>query len=111
MTIPIPAACPRRPSAGLPAMAGFSLLEMLVVLVIAGILVALAGITYRCDGQQAFAEQAERLAPLFEEARDQARLRDEPLPRMAHATGSRFNRRDARLRQSICRRPHGPGPY
>ena len=103
MTIPIPAACPRRPSAGLPAMAGFSLLEMLVVLVITGILVALVGITYRSDGQQSFAEQAERLALLFEEASDQARLSDEPLRWMADARGYRFQRRDAGLWQNIDR--------
>lgn len=76
-----------------PRMAGFSLLEMLVVLVIAGILVSLVGIAYRSDGRQQFSEQAERMAVLFDEASDQALLDGSPLRWQASSQGYRFERR------------------
>lgn len=58
---------------------GFTLLEMLVVLVIVGILVSFAALTIRTNPRTDLREQGERLALLFETAGDEAQVRAHPL--------------------------------
>ena len=59
--------------------AGFTLLEMLVVLMIAGILVALASLTITRNPRTDLNEEAQRLALLFESAGDEAQVRARPV--------------------------------
>lgn len=51
---------------------GFTLIEMLVVLVVIGIVVAMIGVNLAPDPRQALATEAQRLALLLEQARDEA---------------------------------------
>lgn len=59
--------------------AGFTLIEMLVVLLIAGILVSLASLTMSRNPRTDLKEEAQRLALLFESAGDEAQVRSRPL--------------------------------
>jgi len=59
--------------------AGFTLLEMLVVLLIAGILVSLASLTLSRNPRTDLNEEAQRLALLFESAGDEAQVRSRPI--------------------------------
>jgi general secretion pathway protein H len=58
---------------------GFTLIEMLVVLVIAGILVAAASLSLTRNPRTDLNEEAQRLALAFETASDDAQLRSAPL--------------------------------
>jgi general secretion pathway protein H len=69
---------------------GFTLLEMLVVLVIVGILVSFAALTIRTNPRTDLHEQAERLALLFETAGDEAQVRAHPLAWQADDHGFAF---------------------
>lgn len=69
---------------------GFTLLEMLVVLVIVGVLVSVAALAMRGNPRTDLREQAERLALLFETAGDEAQVRAHPLAWQADAHGYRF---------------------
>jgi general secretion pathway protein H len=70
---------------------GFTLLEMLVVLLIAGILVALASLTITRNPHTDLNEEAQRLALLFESASDEAQVRAQPIAWEPIAGGFRFD--------------------
>lgn len=59
--------------------AGFTLLEIMVVLVIIGIVLTLAVVRLDPPADRVLQQEAERLALLFEAARDEAIARSEPL--------------------------------
>ncbi|WP_338861184.1 GspH/FimT family pseudopilin [Mycetohabitans rhizoxinica] len=84
-----------QPCRGARAVAGFTLLEMLVVLVIAGILISMATLTTTRNPRTALNEQAQRLALLFESAGDEAQVRSQPIAWVPVAGGYRFEARTA----------------
>lgn len=69
---------------------GFTLIEILVVLVIVGIMVGLAGVRMMPDDERVLANEAERLALLLEQTRDQAVASGEPIAWSVDASGYRF---------------------
>jgi general secretion pathway protein H len=73
---------------------GFTLIEMLVVLLIAGILVAAASLTLTRNPRTDLAEEAQRLALAFETASDDAQLRSAPLAWEPVSGGYRFLARE-----------------
>jgi general secretion pathway protein H len=70
---------------------GFTLLEMLVVLVIAGLLVSLASIAMTRNPRTDLNEEAQRLALLFESAGDEAQVRARPIAWQPLDGGFRFD--------------------
>ncbi|REG60468.1 general secretion pathway protein H [Paraburkholderia sp. BL6669N2] len=82
----------RRPGGGKRA-AGFTLLEMLVVLVIAGLLVSLTALTMTRNPRTDLNEEAQRLALLFESAGDEAQVRARPIAWQPLDGGFRFDLR------------------
>ncbi|WP_245253962.1 GspH/FimT family pseudopilin [Paraburkholderia sp. LEh10] len=70
---------------------GFTLLEMLVVLVIAGLLVSLASLTLNRNPRTDLNEEAQRLALLFESAGDEAQVRARPISWLPLEGGFRFD--------------------
>jgi general secretion pathway protein H len=70
---------------------GFTLLEMLVVLVIAGLLVSLAAVAITRNPRTDLNEQAQRLALLFESAGDEAQVRTRPIAWQPVNGGYRFD--------------------
>lgn len=62
-----------------PHRSGFTLLEILVVLVIIGIVLSLAVVRLEPSPQQALQQESERLALVLEAARDEAIARGEPI--------------------------------
>lgn len=70
---------------------GFTLLEMLVVLVIAGLLVSLAALSIRRNPRTDLREEAQRLSLLFETAGDEAQVRARPIAWEATEHGFRFD--------------------
>jgi general secretion pathway protein H len=73
--------------------AGFTLLEMLVVLVIAGLLVSLTALTITRNPRTDLNEEAQRLALLFESAGDEAQVRARPIAWQPLDGGFRFDLR------------------
>ncbi|MFM0201140.1 GspH/FimT family pseudopilin [Paraburkholderia fungorum] len=73
--------------------AGFTLLEMMVVLVIAGILVSLTALTMNRNPRTDLNEEAQRLALLFESAGDEAQVRARPIAWQPFEGGFRFDMR------------------
>jgi general secretion pathway protein H len=71
--------------------AGFTLLEMLVVLVIAGLLVSLASLQLTRNPRTDLNEEAQRLALLFESAGDEAQVRARPIAWLPLEGGFRFD--------------------
>jgi general secretion pathway protein H len=71
--------------------AGFTLLEMLVVLVIAGLLVSLASLQLTRNPRTDLHEEAQRLALLFESAGDEAQVRARPIAWQPLDGGFRFD--------------------
>ncbi|EKS69185.1 MULTISPECIES: GspH/FimT family pseudopilin [Caballeronia] len=71
--------------------AGFTLLEMLVVLVIAGLLVSLASLQLTRNPRTDLKEEAQRLALLFESAGDEAQVRARPIAWQPIDGGYRFD--------------------
>ena len=69
----------RHPRTARRAAAGFTLLEMLVVLVIAGLLVAVVTLAPSRNRRTDLAEEAQRLANLLESAGDEAQVRSMPI--------------------------------
>ncbi|SAL59192.1 general secretion pathway protein H [Caballeronia terrestris] len=88
-TIRVTARAPRH--AGTRAEAGFTLLEMLIVLVIAGILVSLASLQLTRNPRTDLNEEAQRLALLFESAGDEAQVRARPIAWQPLDGGFRFD--------------------
>ncbi|WJF90313.1 GspH/FimT family pseudopilin [Paraburkholderia bonniea] len=74
-----------------PGAAGFTLLEMLVVLVIAGLLISLASLTLTRNPRTDLNEEAQRLALLFESAGDEAQVRARPVAWQPVDGGFRFD--------------------
>lgn len=74
---------------------GFTLLEMMVVLVIAGLLVSLASVSLTRNPRTDLNEQAQRLALLFESASDEAQVRSRPIAWQPVTGGYRFDVRTA----------------
>jgi general secretion pathway protein H len=72
-------------------LAGFTLLEMLVVLVIAGLLVSLASLSLTRNPRADLREEAQRLALLFESASDEAQVRARPIAWEPVSGGYRFD--------------------
>jgi general secretion pathway protein H len=70
---------------------GFTLLEMLVVLVIAGLLVSLASLSLSRNPRTDLREEAQRLALLFESAGDEAQVRARPIAWQPGTRGFRFD--------------------
>src|ERR1700754_2516093 len=69
---------------------GFTLLEMMVVLVIAGLLVSLASLSLSRNPRTDLNEEAQRLALLFESAGDEAQVRARPIVWTPQDGGFRF---------------------
>ncbi|CAB3703007.1 hypothetical protein LMG22037_03608 [Paraburkholderia phenoliruptrix] len=72
---------------------GFTLLEMMVVLVIAGLLVSLTALTMTRNPRTDLNEEAQRLALLFESAGDEAQVRAHPIAWQPLDGGFRFDMR------------------
>lgn len=75
---------------------GFTLLEMLMVLVIGGLLVGLASLSLSHNAHGALDEQGQRLALAFETAGDEAQLRNAPINWEPVNGGYRFLVREGR---------------
>lgn len=73
--------------------AGFTLLEMLVVLVIAGLLVAVVALAPMRNRRTDLAEEAQRLAALLESAGDEAQIRSASIAWQPVDGGYRFYQR------------------
>ncbi len=73
---------------------GFTLLELLLVLVIAGITLGLVSFNAMPSGQQALQKEAQRIALLMQLARDEAIVRNRPIAFEAATDGYRFVLRD-----------------
>jgi len=69
---------------------GFTLLELLLVIVLLAILTSVVTITTRPDPRQALARQAERIGLLMGVAADEARMRRMPISWEADLHGYRF---------------------
>lgn len=76
---------PRRP-------AGFTLLEMLVVMLIVGLLVSVVALAPSRNRRTDLAEEAQRLATLLESANDEAQVRSVPIAWQPVDGGYRFYR-------------------
>lgn len=76
--------------AGAPRCAGFTLLEMLVVIVLAGILVSIVTINTTPDPRQQLEREALRVGQLMGLAADEARIRQQPIAWEADLSGYRF---------------------
>ena len=75
--------------------AGFTLLEMLVVLVIGGIIAGAASMSLTRNPRTDLHEEGQRLALLFESASDEAQVRGHPLAWQANTQGYQFLERNA----------------
>ncbi len=70
--------------------AGFTLLELLLVIVIAGITLGLVSFNAMPSAQQTLQKEAQRIALLMQLARDEAIVRDRPIAFEAAPYGYRF---------------------
>jgi general secretion pathway protein H len=69
---------------------GFTLLELLVVMVLAGILLSIVTVSVTPDQRQQLQREAQRVGQLFALASDEARIRQVPIVWEADLTGYRF---------------------
>ncbi|HEU0203416.1 MAG TPA: GspH/FimT family pseudopilin [Burkholderiaceae bacterium] len=69
---------------------GFTLLELLVVIVLAGILLSIVTISVTPDQRQQLAREAQRIGQLLRLAADEARIRQQPIVWEADLRGYRF---------------------
>jgi general secretion pathway protein H len=74
---------------------GFTLIELMVVLVIIGICTAGIGLGSLLDPARQLRQESERLAQRLQVARDEARIDGRPIRWQASAEGYRFSRRDS----------------
>jgi len=74
---------------------GFTLIEMLVVLMIVGVALAMVSVNFAPDNRQALENEARRLALLFEQARDEAVTSARAIAWSGDNTGYQFSRRNA----------------
>ena len=70
--------------------AGFTLLEMLVVIVLAGILISMVTISVTPDPAQQLMREAQRVGQLMALASDESRIRQQPIVWEADLRGYRF---------------------
>jgi len=77
-------------TAGARRCAGFTLLEMLVVIVLAGILLSLVSINITPDPRQQLQREALRVGQLMGLAADESRIRQQPIAWEADLSGYRF---------------------
>lgn len=73
-----------------PRQRGFTLLEMLVVIVLAGILISIVTISVTPDPRQKLTREAQRIGQLMALASDEARIRQLPIVWEADLRGYRF---------------------
>ena len=69
---------------------GFTLIEMLVVIVLAGILISVVTISVTPDPRQKLTREAQRIGQLMSLAADEARIRQSPIVWEADLRGYRF---------------------
>lgn len=69
---------------------GFTLLELLVVIVLAGILLSLVSVSVTPDARQQLAREGQRVGQLLALAADEARIRQQPITWEADVNGYRF---------------------
>jgi general secretion pathway protein H len=69
---------------------GFTLLELLVVIVLIGVLSSVISLSATPDPRQALTDQAQRLGLLLTLASDEARIRQQPISWEGDLTGFRF---------------------
>jgi general secretion pathway protein H len=81
--------------------AGFTLLEMLVVIVLAGILVTMVTISVTPDPSQQLTREAQRVGQLMALAADESRIRQQPIVWEADLNGYRFVTEVAGERQLV----------
>ncbi len=81
--------------------AGFTLLELLVVLVIAGITLGIVSFNAMPSPQQALQNEAQRIALLLQLARDEAIVRNRAIAFEADAEGYRFLQREEKTWQPL----------
>ena len=80
---------------------GFTLLELLVVLVIAGVLLGMVGLNAMQGERQVLQGEAQRVALLLQLARDEAIVRNRPIAFEADAERYRFLIRDGNKWQAL----------
>ncbi len=71
-------------------MGGFTLLEMLVVIVLAGVLLSIVSINVAPDPRRDLQREAQRIGQLMGIAADEARIRQQPIAWEADLRGYRF---------------------
>ena len=84
-----------------PAARGFTLLELLVVVVIAGITLGLVSFNAMPSQRQALQNEAQRIALLLQMARDEAIVRNRPIAFEAEPERYRFLIREEKAWQAI----------
>ena len=100
----------RRPSS---LASGFTLIEILVVLVVIGISIALVGVNLHRDPKQELREQSQRLALLLQAARSEAITSGKSLAWIAQPPNYGFYTRDGDRKWTVAMTddPFGPGVF